>query len=127
MSGQPAINKPKSSVLVVADCQDRQQLEQVPGNRYQLTYTCDQQGITAINPDEFDHIVLATLPNSLLSALAIGLERGSEGWVIVESLLLGKQYIFLRKASPTAVIVRRQIQLFTSFLPIKKRHCLSLA
>jgi len=97
LSGQPAINKPKSSVLVVGDCQDRQQLEQMLGNSYQLTYTRDQQGNAAINPDEFDHIVLATLPNSLLSALAIGLERGSEGCVIVESLLLGKTVYILEE------------------------------
>lgn len=88
-SESAAIN-PKSSVLVVGDCQDRPLLEQTLGNAYQLSYTSDQENPAGINPAEFDHIVLATLPNSLLSALAIGLERGSEGCVIVASLLLGK-------------------------------------
>lgn len=97
LSGQPVINNPKPSVLVVGDCQDRQQLEQTLGNGYQLTFTSDQQENTAINPDEFDHIVLATLPNSLLSALVIGLERGSEGCLIVESLLLGKTVYILEE------------------------------
>ena len=90
LHGEMATNKPKSSVLVIGDCQDRQQLEQTLGNDYQLSYICDQQGTISSNPDEFDHIVLAALPNSLLSALVIGLERGSEGCVIIESLLLGK-------------------------------------
>ena len=87
---QSAAIKPKSSVLVVGNCQDRPLLEQTLGNAYQLSYTSDQENPAGINPAEFDHIVLATLPNSLLSALAIGLERGNEGCVIVESLLLGK-------------------------------------
>ena len=90
LCSQSAAINPKSSVLVVGDCQDRQLLEQTLGNDYQLSYTCDQENSVSINPEDFDHIVLATLPNALLSALAIGLERGSEGCVIVESLLLGK-------------------------------------
>ena len=90
LCSESAVIKPKSSVLVVGDCQDRPLLEQTLGNAYQLSYTSDQENCAGINPAEFDHIVLATLPNSLLSALAIGLERGSEGCVIVESLLLGK-------------------------------------
>lgn len=90
LCSQSAPINPRSSVLVVGDCQDQQLLEQTLGNDYQLSYTCDQENSVGINPEDFDHIVLATLPNSLLSALAIGLERGSEGCVIVESLLLGK-------------------------------------
>ncbi|KEI69438.1 hypothetical protein [Endozoicomonas elysicola] len=95
LQGQSVINKPLQSVLVVGDCDNRQQLEQTLGNNYSLSFTADRQNDGCPQPArlelaKYDHIILASLSNSLLSALAIGLERGSEGCVIVESLLLGK-------------------------------------
>lgn len=90
LQGQQIISKTRQSVLVVGDCDNRQQLEQALENDYSLSFISDQQDGERLEPAKFDHIVLVSLSNSLLSALAIGLERGSEGCVIVESLLLGK-------------------------------------
>ncbi|WP_067516479.1 hypothetical protein [Endozoicomonas ascidiicola] len=86
LQSSQAISKPMPSVLVVGDCDDRVQLEQRLAG-FQLTYSAEQP---SADPAAFDHVLLTTLPNSLLSALAIGLERGDEGCVIVNSLLLGK-------------------------------------
>ncbi|WBA81386.1 hypothetical protein [Endozoicomonas sp. GU-1] len=90
LQGEAETGKPNPSVLVVGDCHNRQQLEQALGNDYALSFTVDLQNDERPEPAKYDHIILASLSNSLLSALAIGLERGSEGCVIVESLLLGK-------------------------------------
>ncbi len=77
----------KETVLVVGDCADREALAQKLGQGFCLSFAADMEKPEAA---AFDHIILASLPNSLLSALTIGLERGSEGCVLVESLLLGK-------------------------------------
>lgn len=90
LQGTTEARKPHQSVLVVGDCDNRQQLELALGNDYALSFTADRQNDERPQPAKYDHIILASLSNSLLSALAIGLERGSEGCVIVESLLLGK-------------------------------------
>ncbi len=90
LQGTTEARKAHQSVLVVGDCDNRQQLELALGNEYALSFTADRQNDERPRPAKYDHIILASLSNSLLSALAIGLERGSEGCVIVESLLLGK-------------------------------------
>ena len=77
----------KETVLVVGDCDDRDGLAAALGQGFCLSFAADME---TLEPAAFDHIVLASLSNSLLSALTIGLERGSEGCVLVESLLLGK-------------------------------------
>ena len=95
LQGATEARKAHQSVLVVGDCDNRQQLELALGHEYVLSFTADRQNDerpqpARPQPAKYDHIILASLSNSLLSALAIGLERGSEGCVIVESLLLGK-------------------------------------
>ncbi|WP_211825000.1 hypothetical protein [Kistimonas asteriae] len=77
----------KETVLVVGDCADRDAFAKTLGQGFCLSFAADMDQPEAAG---FDHIILASLPNSLLSALTIGLERGSEGCVLVESLLLGK-------------------------------------
>ncbi|WP_419534247.1 hypothetical protein [Endozoicomonas sp.] len=90
LQGATEARKAHQSVLVVGDCDNRQQLELALGHEYVLSFTADRENDERPQPAKYDHIILASLSNSLLSALTIGLERGSEGCVIVESLLLGK-------------------------------------
>ena len=90
LQGATEARKAHQSVLVVGDCDNRQQLELALGHEYVLSFTADRENDEHPQPAKYDHIIMASLSNSLLSALTIGLERGSEGCVIVESLLLGK-------------------------------------
>ncbi|WP_263322351.1 hypothetical protein [Endozoicomonas sp. Mp262] len=78
----------KESVLVVGDCAQREQLTMRLGNCFSLTFSVDRED--TLDPADYDYIILGCLPNSLLSALAAGLERGNDGCIIVHSLLLGK-------------------------------------
>ena len=77
----------KATVLVVGNSDNTLDFEPKPGKNFSFTMAED---LDKPDPADFDHIVLASLSNSLLSALVVGLERGSEGCLILESLLLGK-------------------------------------
>ena len=78
------------SVLVLGDNFDPACL----GSGFAVTYLKDSAQASAA---DFNHIVVADLPNKLLGEMVMGLERGGEGCVIVESLLLGKTVYVLEE------------------------------
>ena len=84
-----AVTQPvrKESVLVIGEKVDREALTQALGQGFEISLLAD---VLEPSAENFDHIVLADLPNKLLGDMAMGLERGRDGCVIVESLMLGK-------------------------------------
>ena len=90
MAAAPAaVTQPvrKESVLVIGEKVDREALTQTLGQGFEISLLAD---VLEPSAENFDHIVLADLPNKLLGDMAMGLERGRDGCVIVESLMLGK-------------------------------------
>ncbi|CAM3598093.1 hypothetical protein [Parendozoicomonas haliclonae] len=75
----------KESVLVLG--QDGQAVRESLWGHFEVTLLEEVEQPSAA---DYDHIVLANLPNKLLGEMAIGLERGADGCVIVESLMMGK-------------------------------------
>ena len=72
------------------------------GAGLELVFLRDAENARA---EDFDHILIADLPNKLLGEMAMGLERGGEGCVIVEALMQGKTVHILEEG-----IVYRQFR-----------------
>ena len=90
----PQVSTPaQKSVLVIGNA-DRTALKECLGSEFRLSFLADSSDLCA---DDFDHIVLAELSNKFLSEMAIGLERGADGCVIVESLMQGKTIYVLEE------------------------------
>ena len=83
----------REQVLVVGNSVDKSKLTRLLRN-VELSFLCD---LDHANPDDFDHVVIADLPNKLLADIAMGLERGHDGCIILESLMLGKSVYLLEE------------------------------